>query len=151
MSKPFAQLRAPAGVAKSSLLFHRLEHAERLNSTQASTLQFFSLDAAVDLHGLLGQHLTSEVRLSLADESVRRVDGMVAAARQLDMIGRYVRYEVELRPWLWFLSLTTDCKIFQDQTVPEILQAVFADHPIAKTEFKLTHPYAKRPYTVQYA
>ncbi|MFC3148331.1 type VI secretion system Vgr family protein [Piscinibacterium candidicorallinum] len=151
MSKPFAQLRAPAGVAKSPLLFHRLEHAERLNSTQASTLQFLSLDAAVDLHGLLGQHLTSEVRLNLADESVRRVDGIVAAARQLDMIGRYVRYEVELRPWLWFLSLTTDCKIFQDQTVPEILQAVFADHPIAKTEFKLTHPYAKRPYTVQYA
>jgi type VI secretion system secreted protein VgrG len=151
MSKPFAQLRAPSGVAKSPLLFHRLEHTERLNSTQASTLQFLSLDAAVDLHSLLGQHLTSEVRLNLADESVRLMDGMVAAARQLDMIGRYVRYEVELRPWLWFLSLTTDCKIFQDQTVPEILQAVFADHPIAKTEFKLTHPYAKRPYTVQYA
>ncbi|MFC3146434.1 type VI secretion system Vgr family protein [Piscinibacterium candidicorallinum] len=150
MSKPFAQLRAPAGVAKSPLLFHRLEHAERLNSTQASTLQFLSLDAAVDLHGLLNQHLTSEVRLNLADDSVRHVDGIVAGARLIDQLGRYSRYEVELRPWLWFLSLTTDSRIFQDQTIPEILQAVFADHPIAKVELKLTHTYAKRPYTVQH-
>jgi type VI secretion system secreted protein VgrG len=150
MSKPFAQLRAPAGVAKSPLLFHRLEHAERLNSTHASTLQFLSLDAAVDLHGLLNQHLSSEVRLNLADDSVRHVDGIVAGARLIDQLGRYSRYEVELRPWLWFLSLTTDSRIFQDQTIPEILQAVFADHPIAKVELKLTHSYAKRPYTVQH-
>ncbi|WP_414859587.1 type VI secretion system Vgr family protein [Piscinibacterium candidicorallinum] len=147
---PLAQLGTRAGLAASPLLFHRLESRSRLNSTEPSTLQFLSLDAGIDLHGLLGEHFTTYLRLNLAEAKTRPFDGIVQSARQLDQVGRFTRYEVTLRPWLWFLSLTTDCKIFQDASVPEILAAVLGDHAIAKSEFKLTHAYPKRPYTVQY-
>ncbi|KPF65792.1 hypothetical protein IP84_17430, partial [beta proteobacterium AAP99] len=147
---PLAQLGTRAGLAAAPLLFHRLEHTGRLNDTPASTLQFLSTDAGIDLHGLLGEHFTTYLRLNLAEARTRPIDGLVQSARLIDQVGRYTRYEVTLRPWLWFLSLTTDCRIFQDLSVPEILAAVLGDHAIAKHEFKLTHAYPKRPYTVQY-
>ncbi|KPF66646.1 hypothetical protein IP84_15520 [beta proteobacterium AAP99] len=150
MSTPFAVLQAPPGLSKHALLFHRIEHHEALNQAHASTLQCLSLDAGIDPHRMLGKRFSVRIRHNLHDETVRFIDGIAAQARVLDQVGRYTRYEIELRPWLWFLSLTTDCRIFQDQTVPEILQTVFADHAVSRFEVKLTHSYVKRPYTVQY-
>jgi type VI secretion system secreted protein VgrG len=150
MSTPFAVLQAPPGLSKHALLFHRIEHHEALNQVHASTLQCLSLDPGIDLHQVLGKRFSARIRHNLHDETVRHIDGIAAQARVLDQVGRYTRYEIELRPWLWFLSLTTDCRIFQDQTVPEILQTVFADHAVSRFEVKLTHSYAKRHYTVQY-
>ncbi|HET7774683.1 MAG TPA: type VI secretion system tip protein TssI/VgrG, partial [Burkholderiaceae bacterium] len=150
MSMPFAALHAPPGLSKHPLLFHRIEHCEALNAVQASTLQCLSLDAGIDLHRLLGQRFSVRIRHNLHDETVRHIDGLAARARVMDQVGRYTRYEIELRPWLWFLSLTQDCRIFQDQTVPDILQTVFADHAVSRFELKLTHSYTRRPYTVQY-
>ncbi len=47
-----------------------------------------------------------------------------------------------MRSWLWFLTRTTDCRIFQDKTLPEIIKEVFADHPVAVFEERLTGTYA---------
>src|SRR5262249_1317194 len=52
--------------------------------------------------------------------------------------------------WLWFLTRTSDCRIFQEKTVPEIIKEVFADHRMAMFEDGLTASYAKREYCVQY-
>ncbi len=64
--------------------------------------------------------------------------------------GRYFSYRAVVVPWLWFLTRTADCRIFQDQTVPDIVKAVFGDHPIASFEFKLFRSYRKLGYCVQY-
>ena len=55
-----------------------------------------------------------------------------------------------VRSWLWFLTRTTDCKIFQDKNVPDIIKEVFADHPVAVFEDGLNASYAQRKYCVQY-
>ena len=60
------------------------------------------------------------------------------------------RYQLTLVPWLWLLTRTADCKIFQHQTVPEIVQAVFADFSSADFRFELAGSYPLREYTVQY-
>src|SRR5882672_1499528 len=52
--------------------------------------------------------------------------------------------------WLWFLTRTADCKIFQEKTAPEIIKEVFGDHSMAIFEDGLTGSYAKRDYCVQY-
>jgi type VI secretion system secreted protein VgrG len=52
--------------------------------------------------------------------------------------------------WLWFLTRTADCKIFQEKTAPEIIKEVFGDHKMAIFEDGLTGSYAKRDYCVQY-
>ena len=55
-----------------------------------------------------------------------------------------------VRPWLWFLTRTADCRIFQEMTVPDILKKVFADHGAADFKFELTGTYRKWTYCVQY-
>ena len=60
------------------------------------------------------------------------------ASRRAACYGRYHRYTAVVRPWLWFLTRTADCRIFQDMTVPDIVKAVFADHATADFKFELT-------------
>ena len=54
------------------------------------------------------------------------------------MLGRYYRYSAVVRPWLWFLTRTADCRIFQEMTVPDIVKKVFGDHATADFKFELT-------------
>src|SRR6266498_1461344 len=55
-----------------------------------------------------------------------------------------------VRSWLWFLTRTTDCRIFQEKTVPDIIKEVFQDHSMAVFDDGLTGTYARREYCVQY-
>ena len=55
-----------------------------------------------------------------------------------------------VRSWLWFLTRTTDCRIFQEKTVPDIIKEVFQDHSMAVFDDGLTGTYAQREYCVQY-
>jgi type VI secretion system secreted protein VgrG len=60
-------------------------------------------------------------------------------------------YRVSLRPWLWFLSRTSDCRIFQGMSVPAILRAVFDTEPTTDIELKgLSAQYDPWGYCVQY-
>lgn len=60
-------------------------------------------------------------------------------------------YRVELRPWLWLLDKTKNCRIFQDQTVPQIVQQVFKERGFQDVvTLKLEKSYEKRDYCVQY-
>jgi len=64
---------------------------------------------------------------------------------------RYGLYRATLSPWLWFLTRTSDCRIFQNMTVPAIIEQVFHDHGF--NDFiptKLSGSYRTWEYCVQY-
>ena len=54
-----------------------------------------------------------------------------------------------LRPWLHLATLTTDCKVFQDQSVVDIIETVLGEYPFAADK-RLIERYPQRDYTVQY-
>jgi type VI secretion system secreted protein VgrG len=66
------------------------------------------------------------------------------------MYSRYNRCFATVRPWLWFLTRTADCRIFQEMKVPDIIKMVFADHKSADFKLELTGSYRKWTYCVQY-
>jgi type VI secretion system secreted protein VgrG len=80
---------------------------------------------------------------------VREFNGYVTRIAQHGTHGRYYRFVATVHPWLWFLTRTSDCRTFQEMTVPEIVEAVFADHP-AEYKLELTGTYRKWTYCVQY-
>jgi type VI secretion system VgrG family protein len=53
-------------------------------------------------------------------------------------------------PWLWFLTRSVDCRIYQDLTIPEILRSVFDDHGVSHYELRLRSQYPKLVFCVQY-
>lgn len=63
----------------------------------------------------------------------------------------HVGFHAELVPWFWFLTQTSDCRIYEDKTIPEIIEDVFNNSPIhAKFSNKLSKSYPKLEYCVQY-
>ena len=140
------ELTTPLG--KDVLLFRALHGREELGRLSEFELSALSSRADIDPGGLLGKSVT--VKLELLGGGYRYFDGHVTRFTQGGMVGRYYQYRMTARPWLWFLTRTADCRIFQEKTVPEILKEIFADHAMAIFEDGLTGTYAKREYCVQY-
>jgi len=133
---------------KEALLFHRLSAREELGRLSEFEIDLLSTRKDIDFAGILGKNVTVRMELATGDE--RHFDGYVTRFSQIGMRGRYHLYHASVRPWLWFLTRTSDCKIFQGMTVPDILKKVFEDHSIAVVEYKLTGTYRTWEYCVQY-
>ncbi len=130
------------------LLFHGMNAREELGRLGEFQLDLLSAKGDINLDEILGKNVT--VKLALPEDSTRYFNGYVTRFAQSGTYGRYHRYVAEVRPWLWFLTRTADCRIFQEMTVPDILKAVFADEPTNDFKLELTNTYRKWTYCVQY-
>src|SRR5882672_10805539 len=130
------------------LLFHGMRGREELGRISEYHLDLLSDNGEVDVDAILGKNVT--IKLALPDDSTRHFNGFVTRFAQGEMHGRYYQYTAVVHPWLWYLTRTADCRIFQEMTVPDILKKVFADHPVADFKFELTSSYRKWTYCVQY-
>jgi type VI secretion system secreted protein VgrG len=130
------------------LLFHTMSAREEMSRLFEYHLDLLSAKPDINLDEILGKNVT--IKLGLPDDETRHFNGFVTRFAQGGMHGRYHRYVATVRPWLWFLTRTSDCRIFQEMTVPDIIKAVFADHPSAELKLELTSNYRKWTYCVQY-
>lgn len=145
MARTF-KLDSPLG---DKLLFGRISGGEALGELFEYRLLALGERADIKPSELLGQRVT--VTMALGDGRSRAIDGHVTAMhRRPDAQSGRTQYELTLRPWLWFLTRTSDCRIFQDMSVPDILAAVFEDEPSQKVELRLSGSYPKWTYCVQY-
>jgi type VI secretion system secreted protein VgrG len=145
------ELTTPLG--GDALLFRAMRGHEELGRLSRFELSALSARGDIAPGDLLGKSVTVTIELRAGGRrySERHLHGYVTHFAQAGMVGRYYEYRLTVRPWLWFLTRTADCRIFQDKTVPEIVKAVFGDHPaVASFEDGLTGTYAKREYCVQY-
>jgi type VI secretion system secreted protein VgrG len=69
---------------------------------------------------------------------------------QLDQAEGLTVYEAEIRPWYWFLSLTSDFCIWQNKSVPDIVKAVCSEQGFSDLVFKCVKPHKPHEYRVQY-
>ena len=139
------ELTTPLG---KDLLFRELRGREELGRPSAFELSALSTRADIKPSDLLGKSVT--VKLELVKGGFRYFNGYVTRFSQGTIVGKYYEYQMTVSAWLWFLTRTADCKIFQEKTAPEIIKEVFGDHKMAIFEDGLTGSYAKRDYCVQY-
>src|SRR3954469_21619685 len=126
-----------------------MQGREELGRLGEYELELLSTDRAVNLDAVLGKSVT--VKLELANDKVRTFSGYVTRFSLAGMHGRYHRYQATLRPWLWFLTRTTNCRIFQGKKIPEVLKEIFEKHTsVADVKFELTESYTPLDYCVQY-
>ncbi|HUB13519.1 MAG TPA: type VI secretion system tip protein TssI/VgrG [Acetobacteraceae bacterium] len=113
------------------------------------TIETSQQDDAVQ--ALLGTPVTLWLRND--DPDLRRpINGYV---RQLIGQGETLhgmrRYRFEIVPRLWFLTCTSDCRIFQHQSIPDVIQTVLQDHGVTDFEFRVAKAdYPPVEYCVQY-
>ena len=130
------------------LLFESMTATAGLSMLGEMQLGLVSDKPNLKSEDLLGKPMT--VTVQLRDDVKRHFHGYVTRFGIGAHRGRYFGYQASVRPWLWFLTRTADCRIFQEQTVPDIVKKVFEDHGNANFEFKLFRTYRKWVYCVQY-
>ncbi|MEN8511824.1 type VI secretion system tip protein TssI/VgrG [Burkholderia sp. RS02] len=130
------------------LKFHTLDGSDELGRLFEFRIEALADSHSLSLKNMLGKPVT--VRIEQQDQSTRYLNGIVAraslAGRRAE---RYYGYELVVRPWLWLATRRSDCRIFQNKTVPEIVQEVLSTYgfPI---ENHLAESYVPREYCVQY-
>jgi type VI secretion system secreted protein VgrG len=147
-----ATVTSPLGA--DVLLLFRMTAREELGRLAEFQLELLSTDSEIKLEDVLGKHMT--VELELPDDRTRYFDGLCTRFSQSGRIGRYTQYQATLRPWLWLLTRTSDCRIYPDaheaesKTVPAIIKDVFRKHGFSDFKERLKGSYAAREYCVQY-
>jgi len=89
-------------------------------------VDLLATDAYLELKQFLGRAASLKTRLSDGSETTRT--GLVRSASKLGSDGGFARYRITLVPWVWLLSRGRHNRVFQDKTVIEIIEAVFADY-----------------------
>ncbi|MEM8669144.1 MAG: type VI secretion system tip protein TssI/VgrG [Planctomycetota bacterium] len=113
------------------------------------TLKVLSRDHSIKDEDLLGTTLT--VKYEPKDKQVRYFDGIVSEMTYLGITEGYSQYQIVTRPWFWFLTHTTNSRIFQEKTVVQIVESIFKDtHGFTDFKKSLSGQFAKRVYCSQY-
>ena len=139
------KLVSPLGEA---LLFNRLEGSDGLSRNGEYRVTVLSRRPDIKADELLGKSVS--VKAVTPRGGLREFNGLAVGFYQVGQRWRYHQYLIIVRPWTWLLTRTSDCKIFQDKTVRQIIEAVLADHPYADFEFQLAGQYTPWDYCVQY-
>lgn len=132
------------------LRFFRMRASESLSRLPDIEVETVSERPDIDPAELLGKPATVKITYESGQE--RFFSGYVVRVSNTGAQGRLAAYRLEVRPWLWFLTRTTDCRIFQSMSVPDIVAKVLEDEPTKKVEFRLSEPgrYKAWEYCVQY-
>ena len=133
------------------LLFWKLSGREAMSESYALTLTLLGTDARIDRSRLLGQPVT----VTIPTQSLltpRFINGKVTrvAVSAVELTGtRYAVYQLTVEPDLWPMKRDRNLRIFQGQTVPQIVKTLLGEHQV-NLEDKLTGSYRVWDYCVQY-
>lgn len=120
---------------------------------QLEMLAELSKASSIEYDQLVGKGVT--LTTELPGGKTRHFHGMISRFSQAGQDERFAYYRAEVVPWLWLLALTSDCKVFQDETFPDIIEKVFKEWQgkfpeLVNFENKLQGSYTKVDYCVQY-
>ncbi|MBE4915102.1 type VI secretion system tip protein VgrG [Enterobacter cloacae complex sp. P6RS] len=133
------------------LLFWKLTGREAMSESFALALTVLGTDARIDRSKLLGQPVTVTIPTQNLLTS-RYINGKITrvAVSAVELTGtRYAVYQLTVEPDLWPMKRDRNLRIFQGQTVPQIVKTLLGEHQV-NVEDKLTGSYRVWDYCVQY-
>ena len=121
----------------------------------------------LNLQKLIGTNLGIDI--SLADKKLNLLDkllpelnnteidisgnhlknGIISSIKQLTTQNLHAVYQITLVPWVWLLTKQSGYRIYQNQSIPHILDDVLTHYPYP-VEFRLSNHYPVLDYQTQY-
>ncbi len=153
LGKVFTQetrhLRIQTGLDEDLLLLRRFQGVEGISRLFHFELDLLSHDGQIKPQDIVGDNVS--ITIEPQGEGPRAFNGFVKSFQYmgLEKRGLYA-YKAEVVPWLWFLSKRTDCRVFQNQTVQEIVEFIFNELGFPDYVFALAGEHPKLEYCVQY-
>src|SRR4030067_386438 len=137
------------------LLLTRISGTEGLSFLFSFSLDLLSENHRVSFKDIVGKNVTVSVVLSNGEK--RLINGIVSCFSQGRGGGevgggdpRFSHYNAELVPWIWLLTRTSDSRIFQGLSVPDIIEKIFSEKKLPDYKIELQGNYARWDYCVQY-
>ena len=142
-----AKLKTPS-LGEDILLLRDMTMVEELGRLFSIDLTLLSEQGDIKFEDVLAQNVTIEHKL--VSGNLRYFNGIVTSFSQTGDEGSYAVYKATVKPWLWFLTRTADCRIFQHKSVPDIVLEIFRELGYTDIKNKLTKNYREWDYCVQY-
>jgi len=139
-------IETPLG--KDKLLLEAFTGEEALGELFTFRLECLSVDESLSDKSIVGKQVS--FRINDADNSPRWFTGYVSRFSWMGRDDVLTRWLVEVVPSLWFTTLTSDCKIFQQKAVPDIVSDVLGDTSEITLSKKITGSHSPWDYCVQY-
>jgi type VI secretion system secreted protein VgrG len=134
---------------EQQLLIESFKGREGLSQAYSFELLLVCEDSGVELKSMMGQLVTIEIELAAG--SPRYLAGYLTRFASIGSDGGMARYTATLNPWFSMLKNRFDTRIFQGNTVEEVVTQVFALCPaFSRHEFRLTKPQKRYTYITQY-
>jgi type VI secretion system secreted protein VgrG len=102
-------------------------------------------DTVVPFENLLGQRVTAH--LGLADDEKRHFSGTCNRVSEGHRDATFTYYQIEIVPQFWLLKLKSQSRIFQQMSVPDILEQVLQGLDVV---YQIRGTFEPRDYCVQY-
>jgi len=141
-------LRVTTPLGADDLLLAGFTGVEGVSTAFELSLDLLSEDDSVSGGDLLRQPVS--VALKLASGGERITHGLVRRFMQLGRQERLVAYRMEVVPALWFLTLSSECRIYQHLSALEIVQQVLRANGVTEVDVRCTKSYPPREFCVQY-
>ena len=138
-----------SSLGQDTLLIQTLEGVEgisRLFDFQAELIADASTE--IDPAALVGNKVT--IAIDLVDvQGTRYINGLVESFEQTSATDEFSSYRAHLVPSLWQLTLSSNCRVFQNKTVMDIIKEVIGPYGMSLTDLT-SETYMPLDYCTQY-
>ncbi len=146
------QISITTPLGKDVLLFRSMQGYEQLSDLFEYQVQLQSEKKSIPFADIVGKDVTITLKYQSGGE--RQFNGIVTRFATSGGFGKLTQYQATIRPAAWLLTRSSDCCIFQEMTVVEIVteicqKAVYGGHIKLDTSL-LGTAYPKLEYCVQY-
>src|ERR1035437_7460327 len=135
-------------LGKDVLLLRGFTGSEAISQPFHFDLDLLSENDSIKFQDVVGKNVT--LRIYDAAGGERYWNGFISRFSQGAQDRRLTSYRAQMVPWLWFLTRTADCRIFQNLKAPDIIQKIFKDLGFADFKLHLYGDFVTRDYCVQY-
>jgi len=141
-----ASLDTPLG--KDVLVAVRFDGMEGISELFDFRIEALSEQADIDFDKAIGNNCS--VKFKSYEEPNRIFNGVLVQAQGLGAQANLFNYRLTLRPWLWLLSRTSNCRIFKNKKAPDIIEKVFSERGFSDYRMATTGNFPELEYCVQY-
>ncbi|MEY0978934.1 type VI secretion system tip protein TssI/VgrG, partial [Providencia rettgeri] len=136
------------GLPENTFQVTQFDLQEGLSQLFSLSIQAVSPLPEIDFQTVLG--VASSLTVKRDGKILRTVQGILAGAEQGNTDGVKTWYHFVIRPEMWVMTLKQDSRIFQNMTVPNILETLLSESHI-KFDKQFYHPeeHLKREYITQ--
>lgn len=142
-------LRIDSPLGKDALILRKLRVTEAIFAPFRMEGEVLSSNANLKPEDLVDKLITCTVQRK--DAASRAFNGYVRSFGRAGALGRgYTIYQFEAVPKLWNMTRTSDCRIFQRESVEQIAKKLLEEAGVTEFSWSCSAPTQPRDYVVQY-